>query len=56
MRAHFVFIALILKSLIVYDCLPIDKSDLCKEIKRIEGMNIMTITDSVDDMEMNRSS
>jgi len=54
MKSHFLFIALILKAVVAYDCDPYDKSLLCKEVSQVMQNHIMTVTDSVDDVQMNR--
>lgn len=53
MKSHFIFIALIVKSVIAYNCLPGDKMFLLEEVSKIYK-NILTISDSIDDLSMNR--
>ncbi|CAD8146214.1 unnamed protein product [Paramecium pentaurelia] len=54
-KSHFLFIALILKTVIAYDCSSADKELITKAVAKImEPSNtLLTISDSVDDFNMN---
>ncbi|CAD8076669.1 unnamed protein product [Paramecium sonneborni] len=54
-KSHFLFIALILKTVIAYDCSPADKELITKAVTKIlePSSTLLTISDSVDDFNMN---
>ncbi|CAD8142901.1 unnamed protein product [Paramecium octaurelia] len=54
-KSHFLFIALILKTVIAYDCSSADKELITKAVTKIfePSSTLLTISDSVDDFNMN---
>lgn len=55
MKSHFLFIALILKTVIAYDCSPLEKQIITESVNQVlqPGNTLLTISDSVDDFDMN---
>lgn len=54
-KSHFLFISLILKTVIAYDCSSADKELITKAVTKIfePSSTLLTISDSVDDFNMN---